>query len=294
MRISIGICTFRRPQVVDAIRAVLAQARPMGIELELIVADNDETDAAKTMIEAAAENAPFPFVYIHAPQKNISIARNAVLDAAQGDWVAFLDDDETVAPSWIGRLAGQARTAGADVVFGPVEARYPAGAPDWIVRGDFHSTRLTADPSRTGQGHSGNVLIRTKGTGWSGLRFDPDLGRSGGEDTAFFEALRAHGARFAYEPEATAREDASPDRLNFDWLWRRRIRYGQTHARLRLQKGASALVESGGASLKALLCFVCAAAAAPFPLARRRWLLRGALHWGALGRYAGGKDLELY
>jgi len=294
MRISIGICTFRRPHVAETLRAVLDQAAPMGLELEVIVADNDDFDTARSIVETAAATATVPLRYIHAPARNISIARNAVLDAAGGDWIAFLDDDETVGPGWINRLASCARRTGADVVFGPVAAAYPPDAPAWVVAGDFHSTHIQGDPGRRGEGHSGNVLFRWRGAPWSAVRFDLSLGRSGGEDTAFFDALRRFGARCSYEPDAIVREAAPAERLNFDWLWRRRIRYGQTHARLRLRDGAFAATACIVAGLKAALCLSVATACAPIPLARRRWLLRAALHLGAAGRFAGARDVELY
>jgi hypothetical protein len=34
-------------------------------------------------------------LYVHAPARNISIARNACLDAADAPLIAFIDDDET-------------------------------------------------------------------------------------------------------------------------------------------------------------------------------------------------------
>lgn len=294
MRITIGVCTFRRPHIAETIRAILELDRPAGIELDVIVADNDAVDSARALVDGAIVNAPFPVAYIHAPAHNISVARNAVLDAARGDWIAFVDDDETMPPDWISRLALRAKTSNADVVFGPAIARYPADAPEWIVRGDFHSSHVEEDLARTGQGHTSNVLFRWADTAWSSTRFDPALGRSGGEDTAFFQTLRMSGARFALEADAKVYEDVSPNRLSFEWLWRRRFRYGQTHATLLRRAGASAPIEIAKASVKAAACVAMAGLTIAAPIARRRWLLRGALHCGVVARLAGGRDLELY
>lgn len=294
MRITIGVCTFRRPHVAETIRAILELERPAGIDLDVIVADNDAVESARALVNQTIVNAPFPVAYIHAPAHNISVARNAVLDAARGEWIAFVDDDETMPPDWISRLAARARTADADVVFGPSIARYPADAPEWIVRGDFHSQHVADDLARTGQGHTSNVLFRWTNTPWSSTRFDPALGRSGGEDTAFFQTLRTFGARFALEAGAMVYEDVSPNRLSFAWLWRRRFRYGQTHATLLRRAGARAPIEIAKAGAKAAACMAMAGLSIAAPVARRRWLLRGALHCGVVARLAGGRDLELY
>lgn len=296
MRVTIGICTFRRPHVAETLRAAQAQSGA-ALTADVLVADNDETPSAQALVEAtiaqAAPGAP-PARYLHAPARNISIARNAILDAAEGDWIAFLDDDETVAPAWLATLAATAERTGADVVFGAVVARYPADAPAWIRDGDFHSTRIEGDPQRRGQGHSGAVLMRWRGAPWADVRFDLALGRSGGEDTLFFDTLRARGARMAYAPDAVAQEEAPPARLTFDWLWRRRFRYGQTHAALLARDGATAPIEMAKAAAKAAACFAMAGMMLPSPVLRRRWLLRGALHCGVAARFAGRRDLELY
>ena len=69
--------------------------------MRLVIADNDDTDSAREVVAQAAQTAPFPCHYIHAPARNISLARNACLDAAtarQG-LIVSLDDDETVMPT---------------------------------------------------------------------------------------------------------------------------------------------------------------------------------------------------
>ena len=292
MKVSVGICTYQRPKVVAAVRSVAAQACPPGVTLDIIVADNESTPAAQAAIAALAAELPAQVRYVHAPERNISIARNAVLTHADGDWLAFLDDDEIAEPDWLARLLAHAGQA--DVIFGPAIARYPADAPDWIVAGDFHSNRLDKAAARMGQGHSCNVAIRWRGAPWMDVRFDPTLGRSGGEDTAYFQALRDRGARMAYEPAAIVREDAEPHRLSFDWLWRRRFRYGQTHALLLIRAGASRPIEIAKAAAKASACFAAAGAFAGSVGARNRWLLRAALHCGVVARLSGRAALELY
>ena len=51
MRVDIVMCTFRRPQVVETIRSIGQQRGTEGLSLRLVVADNDDTDSARALVE---------------------------------------------------------------------------------------------------------------------------------------------------------------------------------------------------------------------------------------------------
>jgi succinoglycan biosynthesis protein ExoM len=94
----------------------------------------------------------------------------------------------------------------------------------------------------------------------------------------------------AYEP-------VPPARASLPWLMKRSFRTGQTHgARLsqRHRGGAARLAQIGLAAVKGGACLAGAAATAWSPAARSRWLVRGALHAGAVAWLAGLCELELY
>lgn len=114
-RIAIGICTFRRPGIAATLASLGALRWPEGMSGLVIVADNDETPSARETVHAAAKGLPLPVCYLHAPARNISVARNAILEAAGArglERLAFLDDDEMVEPGWIEALTeALARTA---------------------------------------------------------------------------------------------------------------------------------------------------------------------------------------
>ena len=134
----IGICTFRRPELAATL-ASLAELEPCGLPVSVAIADNDRTPSAKDRVDSIAAAHPLPVTYLHAPEANISVARNALLDharAAGARLLVYLDDDETVEPTWLARLvaawrAGQQATPRAGAVLGPVRAHYRAGAPGW-------------------------------------------------------------------------------------------------------------------------------------------------------------------
>lgn len=294
--VSVAVCTYRRPAVVATLASIAQQELPEGVRVEVIVADNDTGREAEARVLAAAELHGLSVAYVHAPERNICVARNACLDAATGDWLAFLDDDETAGPGWLVALLSQAERSGCDAVLGPVKATYPPQAPSWLVAADFHSTAPTFTNGRILKGYAGNVLIRRSAIERYGLRFDPALGRMGGEDDAFFYRLTDGGGSIGYARDAVAYEPVTPARLSLTWLLKRSFRTGQTHgSRLLVRRGWFARgVQIAMAGAKVALCLGGALTAIGSVQSRTRWLVRGALHAGAVARLAGLKVLELY
>jgi succinoglycan biosynthesis protein ExoM len=291
--VDVLVCTFRRDEVGRALASLGAQDLPAGTRLRIVVADNDETPSAEARVREAAATLPCPVTYVHAPARNISIARNACLDAAQAEWVAFLDDDEEAEPAWLAALFERAETTGADGIFGPAIAEYPPAAPDWMRSQDYHSNI----PERRGDlvetGYTCNALLRWKGSRWQDERFDLARGRSGGEDTEFFFRLRRLGARYEIAEQAIVREPVVPGRMSFAWLRRRKFRMGQSYAAAAASPGAR--LKLGLAALgKAGICGAAALAFLPLEARRNFWALRGALHAGVCAGCLSLRQAELY
>lgn len=299
-RVLIGVCTFRRPSLRRTLLSLAAQDVLPGIETRLAVADNDDMPSARTLVATIAEEAGRPIAYRHCPARNISVARNGILDLAEAedtDLLAFLDDDEWVEPHWLASLIAALDAAGADAAFGPVRAVYGDAAPAWMQAGGFHDMRPEVDGQgfvRTG--HTANVLLRLDTPALRGRRFDPGFGRSGGEDTAFFAGAKQAGAVLALAPDALAFEHVPPERTRVGWLVRRRFRMGQTHGTL-IGSGATPARRAGLLALagaKTLACLAMAVPALPFAERRSRALLRGCLHAGAVASLSGLPALRLY
>ena len=162
--VDVLLCTFRRPQVGETLASLAAQQLPDGLGLRIVVADNDDTPSGKAAVEAAAAGIPHEVIYLHAPARNISIARNACLDAATSRWIAFIDDDETAAPDWLARLHACLVQSGADAAFGPVHALYGSEAPDWMREQDHHSNIPVRRDGEVATGHSCNAMLRWRDT----------------------------------------------------------------------------------------------------------------------------------
>lgn len=284
--IDICICTFRRAHVAETLRSISRLlVKPQWI-IRVIVADNDDTPSARDIVEATAHDCSLALTYLHAPARNISVARNACLDAASAPLVAFIDDDEVARPEWLTALVATLESSNADVVLGPVRAVYPADCAKWMRKSDFHSTKPVWVGGRIITGYTCNVLFRRTAPALNGRRFEVGLGRSGGEDTVFFSAVHHAGGKIDYAPLAMVEEAVSRERATLSWLMKRRFRYGKTHG-LELEKWDSDNIErniciAGG---KAAFCFF--RATVSFNKARS-WLLRGTLHAGVVCRLVSG------
>ncbi len=290
--VDVCVCTFRRPSVADLLASLAKQDLDGRLRVRVIVADNDDTPSAREIVETAFAANGLDGVYLHAPARNISIARNACLQAATAPLVAFIDDDEIARPGWLAGLATAMDKAKADIVFGKVNAAYAADAPGWMRTADLHSTPA---PFRNGVidgGYTCNVLMQRRAVG--ALRFDPKFGRSGGEDTTFFAALRGMGASMTYTADAIVDEPVTETRASLAWLTRRAYRSGQTYGLLRLGKGESPVKIAAVSLAKVMWCFAIAALTIWSPARWRRSAVRAYLHAGVLGASLGRAPLELY
>lgn len=290
--ISICICTYRRASLSKTLASIAGQVLPSGIALKVIVADNDEEPVRQSAVVSEAEVLGLDFTYVHAPRRNISIARNACVKAVTTPWFAFIDDDEEAAPDWIATLLESRKEA--DIVFGISQARYNNPAyPDWLVRGDFHSNRLQGNDS-VWNGYTANVLINRDFLLKHSLQFDVALGQIGGEDTMLFYRSHLAGARFAYTPRAVVFEDTPPARARLTWLLKRRYRSGQVHFLLLAHQRKGRVRTCATASLKAVYSLGTAAIWIFDPVRRIACLLRGAMHVGVAASALGASPYLEY
>jgi GT2 family glycosyltransferase len=82
----------------------LASALAQDVALELLVCDDGSRDATLAMAERCAARDPRVRVLRHARPRGVVVARNALLRAARGRYVAWLDADDAYLP---GALAAQ-------------------------------------------------------------------------------------------------------------------------------------------------------------------------------------------
>jgi glycosyltransferase involved in cell wall biosynthesis len=227
--VSIVIPTQRRPgPLALAARSALRQTGVDGA-VELVVVDNDAVPSAQALVEALARDAPFAVVYVHEPRSGVANARNAGLERASGALIAFLDDDEEAPPHWLSALLQVQRALDADVVFGPVRGRAPAGPIRHRAYLEHFFSRLGPDQAGLIDAPygCGDSLIRRAALPHPTRPFSASRNRTGGEDDLLFQLMKAQGARFAWAPDAFVWEDPAPERLTLSYALSRAYGYGQ-------------------------------------------------------------------
>jgi succinoglycan biosynthesis protein ExoM len=294
--VDICICTYRRPQLAITLKALAAQTGCADLAIRVIVADNDTTADAAETITALGAALGLALHYVHAPARNISIARNACLAEAEAEFLAFIDDDVVPSPVWLQELMAEARRGGWDAVLGPVRAIYPAATPAWVRDGDFHSSRFVAKQDRIVTGYTSSVLLRSEFVRRHALLFDIALGRCGGEDTDFFYRFCDAGGSIGAVAATLAEEPVPIERTQLGYILKRNFRQGQTHA-LRLRQlsphGIRRFCQGPIALGKAVLLGT-GALLHPKQVNRRLYLARAALQCGVVARFAGIGEIELY
>jgi GT2 family glycosyltransferase len=239
--ISAVVCTYNRARLLrQMLESFFAQPDLESQEYELIVVDNNSSDATPSVVEACG---PRPGLrYVLEKRQGLSCARNRGTEEAHGDIVAFLDDDVIVGDHWLTALQACFEATHADAVGGRSHLTYEAHPPAWLGHhfrvclsevdlGPQRQTRSTAHRL-----HGLNLAFR-KSTLQSVGGFDETLGRRGsgmlaGEEYAVLSRIIGAGGRIVYEPDATVWHVIERTRLTWDYFRRLSLGTGRSTAML--------------------------------------------------------------
>jgi len=248
--VSICIASFRRPRgLARLLDSLAAQQLPAGLDVEIVVVDNDAAGEARAQAIAASSAAGNARWFVE-PRQNIAHARNRSVSEARGRWLAFIDDDEMADPGWLAGYWKLAQGGAGDGFFGPVLPRVDAGeapaAPaSWLDLETFFGRprHPRGTPVAAAETSTSNSFVRR--SLFAEQRFDPAWGRTGGSDVEIFDRMLAAGADFQWCDEALVREVIPARRRCLGWLSQRAFRGGLGFTRLQRERRRSGAVWRG-------------------------------------------------
>ncbi|MGI5470520.1 glycosyltransferase family 2 protein [Streptomyces sp. CA-132043] len=97
----------------DTLRSLAANARD---DFEFLLVDDCSRDGTPQILERAERELPGARLLRHEQNGGLATARNTGLDAARGEYIAFLDGDDWLAPGYYQELLGAIEALGCDFV----------------------------------------------------------------------------------------------------------------------------------------------------------------------------------
>ena len=185
--VSLVVRSMGRETLGRALGCIAAQThRP----IEAVVVDAAGSGLVPPAIEA------LPMTVVRGGPYDRPRAANAGLEAARGEWIGFLDEDDEIDRDHVAQLLATATVAGARVAYSQTRLLDAAGATLRVLGGPFNRNILL----RTNYITIHAVLFHRSMLA-TGARFDPELETF--EDWDFWLQLSRHGP-FAFSGRPTA------------------------------------------------------------------------------------------
>jgi glycosyltransferase involved in cell wall biosynthesis len=216
---------------------------------EILVVDNGSQDETKQVVVGFTASPNLRYFY--EPVPGVSRARNLGWRAAQGNYVAFLDDDAVACRDWLALYLEAFKSVrnGIGAIGGRVELVWEAPRPDWLLEeklGILSVYRYSGRPvvlradqwlSICNLAYPRKVLQES-----GGLR--EDLGRKGNVLLTSAEydlkrVLDSRGLPSLYHPDILVHHHISPARLAKSWFRRHAYWHGFSEALMSVPVGSS-------------------------------------------------------
>lgn len=238
--ISVVICTHNRAQLLpQAIESIVAQHVPTS-KYEIVIVDNASSDNTAQVVKEKFGHLDH-VRYVFEANLGVSHARNAGWKAAQGKYVAYLDDDAIANPNWLDVMLQTFETVDPkpDGIAGKVILKWETSQPEWVTNRSTQECLAAFDPSPAPRFLYHNecfveanvVFLREILEKLQG--FSTTLGRQGvhaqghrrthilsHEGVDFFWKMQQAGYTMYYVPDMYIHHCIASSRLTPDWFYR--------------------------------------------------------------------------
>jgi glycosyltransferase involved in cell wall biosynthesis len=228
------------PHVLEGYRRLLAPAGGW----KLVIVDNASTDGTGDVVHRFASSLPLTYCEEPRPGKNRALLTG--LREAEGDLVAFSDDDATPDRAWLASLRRAAdERLDFDVFAGTIRPRWEVLPERWVLDDvDLAACYAITDPARRAGPipptlvPGANMAVRSR-VFERGYRFDPEVGPCGGDyamgsETDLTVRLAEAGFKAWFCPEAVVEHFIRAHQVERKWILERAIRFGRGTYRRRL------------------------------------------------------------
>jgi len=96
---------------------------------EVLIIDNNSSDETQTVSDRYRQTVSYTLRYYFEAQQGLAFARQSAVEQAQGEWVAFIDDDNFPDPDWIAAAMQFARIHPQAGAFGGLTRAQLEGIP---------------------------------------------------------------------------------------------------------------------------------------------------------------------
>ena len=242
MKLDIVLPTYNRATLLPlALASVFRARRPAGIEVGLLVVDNNSTDETRAVVERMGPDAGMPVRYLFEQAQGRSHALNAGIRASDAELIGMIDDDEEVADDWLEVIARCfVERTDLDFIGGPYRGNWHQPPPAWmppdfpsvvgVLDGGSEVQRFTPDLDSILPG--GNAVVRRRLLLQLG-GYHTGLGRAGSqlfgaEDVDMYKRLLEAGAVGEYRPDLVIYHHIPAERLTRDYFRRWSTAHGRS------------------------------------------------------------------
>jgi glycosyltransferase involved in cell wall biosynthesis len=210
---TVALCTHNHADRLVRTLSDLQQLRNPESPWELLFVDNACSDGTPALLSGESWPNGWQVRVVREEKLGLSNARNCALREAQGEYVIFIDDDETPDPDWLCAFERLIRARSPDAFGSRIDVLFEGERPAWLsdellgFLGELNRADAVVELTEPGMSfHGGNFGVRRTVALRVGA-FDPDLGRkgtdnTGGEEVDFYRRLRAGGFNAWWTPEA--------------------------------------------------------------------------------------------